>query len=426
MNFSDALSDARRKSLLMGSSLTPAEVEGMSSGWFDSASSNSNKKRAQWATEKMAQDKLDAERADTINQMKTAKEASGNQGISNVVNSAVQTLGMDFIKAKPGESMISKGWEMGKQGVGKAIDLFSPGTSNVMKAAPVINPSMPFANFSNAAPVDSFTGTLSGNALKEAGNYVGQGVSEVPGYLVGQIGGQGTLTGAMGEAALPASQGVGSLMGSAGSALSIAAPWYAAAKLGGTAIGGIVANNPQVRDTPLGLLGDGLEKPVTGVEKSIAERIISDYDKNSPIKVASDIGISTLHPSSLIQSAGEWFGGIFKDAGCIIVTACTSSDSYEVGVARRYRDEFLDKDQLRGYYILAERVVPVMEKNEKAKNLIKKMLVIPLIRYGEYSMGLKVKRCSITDYIISKLFLGVIKTIGLIIPHYIRQNGEVY
>jgi hypothetical protein len=114
-----------------------------------------------------------------------------------------------------------------------------------------------------------------------------------------------------------------------------------------------------------------------------------------------------------------------EKVGCIIVTACTSSTSYEVEVARQYRDKFLTSTQLRGYYILAEKLVPTLENNEKIRNFTKTYLVDKLIDYGELKLGL-VDKCKLSSRIVSNLFLGLIKTIGFFIPKYTRLNGEIY
>jgi hypothetical protein len=111
--------------------------------------------------------------------------------------------------------------------------------------------------------------------------------------------------------------------------------------------------------------------------------------------------------------------------GCIIVTACTDRNSYEVEVTRQYRDKFLDSEQLRGYYCLAEKIVPSIENHEKFRNIVKKYLVDKLVDYGEYKLGLKDK-CKLSSRIVSKAFLGLIKTIGVLIQRYVRLNGEVY
>jgi hypothetical protein len=122
-------------------------------------------------------------------------------------------------------------------------------------------------------------------------------------------------------------------------------------------------------------------------------------------------------------ASGEGKSGMLR---CIIVTACTGRNSPEVEIARKYRDRFLDADQLRGYYALAEMVVPVLERNKKARQNVKKWLVDRLIDYGEYRIGLKQRKPLWSSVAVSKVFLATIKAIGMILPEYVRANGEVY
>ncbi|MRS02643.1 hypothetical protein EG832_05370 [bacterium] len=119
-------------------------------------------------------------------------------------------------------------------------------------------------------------------------------------------------------------------------------------------------------------------------------------------------------------------GWLLERLGCIIVTACTGKNSSEVEIARQYRDKFLDQDQLAGYYRISDKIAPTIERNSNIRKTVKKWLVDRLIDYGEYQLGLKTDRPKIASYVISKLFLAMIKTVGLIFPEYVRQNGEVY
>ncbi len=150
-----------------------------------------------------------------------------------------------------------------------------------------------------------------------------------------------------------------------------------------------------------------------------------------PVPEEAQRAIGGAAGAALGFAAGGPVGGIIGaiagvfGGGCIIVTAATSPDSYEVQIARRYRDEYLDQQTLRGYYCIAEWIVPYMERSERVKKLVKKHLVDHLIKYGEYVFGIK-KRCPIRSKLITKLFLKQCKFIGGMIPYYVRLNGEVW
>ena len=140
--------------------------------------------------------------------------------------------------------------------------------------------------------------------------------------------------------------------------------------------------------------------------------------------VAGAAATSWSGPGAIV---GAVFGGLagLASESCIIVTACTDRNSYEVEVTRQYRDKFLTGTQLRGYYCLAEKLVPTIENNTIIRTLVKKHLVDRLVDYGEMKLGLK-DNCKLSSKIVSNLFLGLIKTVGIIIPQYTRLNGEVY
>lgn len=117
----------------------------------------------------------------------------------------------------------------------------------------------------------------------------------------------------------------------------------------------------------------------------------------------------------------------FKDVGgCIIVTACTHRDSYEVGITREYRDRFLDAETLRGYYMLAEKVVPVMKKHGWTKRIIKRFLVDPLISYGEHALDYTDIRPSAYAVMVKVFFLTLCRKVGEKRAQFVRANGEIF
>jgi hypothetical protein len=122
-----------------------------------------------------------------------------------------------------------------------------------------------------------------------------------------------------------------------------------------------------------------------------------------------------------VEDVGSFIGGIFDD--CIIVTACNGKDSSEVDITRRYRDEFMSREAVRGYYMIAEKVVPVMNESKAIKESIKKELVDRLIEYGKFRLG-ESDRCSADAERISLKFLADCERVGKTIDSYIRVNGE--
>lgn len=124
---------------------------------------------------------------------------------------------------------------------------------------------------------------------------------------------------------------------------------------------------------------------------------------------------------------GAIIGGIMGAAGasCIIVTACTNPYSYEVSITRKYRDKFLDSSTLRGYYMIAEIVVPLIKRYPLFKKLIKSCLVDKLVNYGECKLEVKGSRLKLASAIVSISFLSICKIVGFTRKAFVRSNLEV-
>lgn len=120
-----------------------------------------------------------------------------------------------------------------------------------------------------------------------------------------------------------------------------------------------------------------------------------------------------------IEAALSFFGG------CIIITAVTDPYSYEVNVTRKYRDKFLSQQTLRGYYMVAEKIVPLMHKSERFKKFIKKHLVDHIVRHSEWGIGLRKKKPIISSFI-TTTFLSFCDIVGSTVPSFVRLNGEVW
>jgi|GEM_PF-1207536 len=274
---------------------------------------------------------------------------------------------------------------------------------------------------------------------------------------------------------------LGSSLGSIAGGVSTAVPYYALAKIGGLLGNAVVDNNPGMENTALGNVirslkkdplavedyyvdyladrggfGDhdtlkytlqdanplevgswftgtadkakntatlGLYKPFTDDFKGSAARMALAPDPLTGYlsTVSSGMGDAGKVVSAILNPIGAIVGG-----GCIIVTACTGRDSDEVNITRQYRDTFLSPLQLRGYYALAEKVVPCMERHAGIRKSVKKYLVDKLIDYGKYRLELSDKKPDLSSVLVSKTFLALITSIGMMIPRYVRANGEVY
>lgn len=190
-----------------------------------------------------------------------------------------------------------------------------------------------------------------------------------------------------------------------------------------------VMGAPAAIGTALGLKeGNEIMKPLNIIGKA-GENVISkplhDIISLDPVNLVKDFGKGVV---DTVSDTVNWATKPIQKVvgGCIIVTACTDPYSYEVEIARLYRDNYLDINQLRGYYALAELLVLYIERNIKVKRNIKKWLVDKLINYGEWRLGLRSRKPAFISTCVSKLFLGLIMIIGVLLPKYVRANGEVY
>ena len=156
----------------------------------------------------------------------------------------------------------------------------------------------------------------------------------------------------------------------------------------------------------------------TGIVRPLAEEIIRDPGTKRAILTTMDI----FNPGGALLTLIK--NGI--DSACMIVTACTSRQSPEVEIAREYRDKFLTRRQLRGYYMLAEKIVPRMHRSPRLTRLIKRWLVDPLIVYGRHALVKTAPPPWRYERIIATAFLALIGCIGRTRKQFTRANGEVY
>jgi hypothetical protein len=119
------------------------------------------------------------------------------------------------------------------------------------------------------------------------------------------------------------------------------------------------------------------------------------------------------------------FDVIVAVAACIIVTCCTDGDKEKIEICRKYKDKFMTRDMIRGYYMLAEPVVPILEKHAWLKRLTKWWLVDNLIEYGSYMIMETHNKPSLLSKVISKGFLRLCKWVGGRRDSFTRKNGEV-
>lgn len=190
---------------------------------------------------------------------------------------------------------------------------------------------------------------------------------------------------------------LGSALGTVGSAVSTAVPYVAAARVGMPILGGLL------KDV------HGGEEESSNVMWNMADLTEKDYMR--PIERLSEMAFFNG------KEAPEWTG-VFNPGGwllknaCIIVSACTGRNSYEVNVARKYRDRYMSEEELTGYYTLCIFVVPFIHRYPLVKRLVKRILVDRLVDYGEWRLDMKPKMKYLTSGAVKRAFLGLCRHVG--------------
>lgn len=90
-------------------------------------------------------------------------------------------------------------------------------------------------------------------------------------------------------------------------------------------------------------------------------------------------------------------------------------------IVRRYRDEHMTDRNRRGYYRLADRIVPLMKKSKLFKRIVRIFMTDPMVSYGKYFY--KQGKIGIIFKPIADFWLKVFDLLGN--KPYIRKNGEV-
>jgi len=111
-----------------------------------------------------------------------------------------------------------------------------------------------------------------------------------------------------------------------------------------------------------------LQEPVSGLGVGIGQKTAETAEQ----------AIKDTSPKKLFKEASD---------KCIIITTATELGHEAVTIAREYRDKFLDKITLRGYYRVAQYIVPWMKQDHEFKKQIKVNLVDKLIEFGRYMLG---------------------------------------
>lgn len=137
---------------------------------------------------------------------------------------------------------------------------------------------------------------------------------------------------------------------------------------------------------------------------------------------AKDIAVT----GALSAFASPIAGGAYaaKKAGCcFIFLEARYGNGVMDSVVRRYRDEFMTEQNRRGYYKVAEVLVPLMRKYKPVKWAVQTFMTDPLVAYGKAYYGTGSKLGFIFKPV-KDFWLTMFEYIGG--EHeFIRENGEI-
>ena len=110
------------------------------------------------------------------------------------------------------------------------------------------------------------------------------------------------------------------------------------------------------------------------------------------------------------------------DGCCFIMLEARYGNGTMDEVVRRYRDEYMTDRNRRGYYKLAEVLVPLMRKSKVFKWVVTKTFADPLVSYGKYYYGQG--KVGMLYSPVKTFWMKVFDVIGGK-TEFIRENGEV-
>ena len=98
---------------------------------------------------------------------------------------------------------------------------------------------------------------------------------------------------------------------------------------------------------------------------------------------------------------------------------------YAISITRIYRDTYMPKTQLRGYYMIAEQIVPRMLRERKWMEWARRNIVDNVVPYCEWRMGIR-SRLRVAKIVKAKAFLWLCSLVGSTRASFTRCNGEVF
>lgn len=161
----------------------------------------------------------------------------------------------------------------------------------------------------------------------------------------------------------------------------------------------------------------GINRAIVGKKATGSEQAVSDVATTA---AAFALGGPVGAGVNLLSIGGR---ELFKK--CIIVSSACGIDSEEVKIAKEFQEKYMTRKHNLGYYFIADKIVPMMEKVPEFKEFIRTELVEHLLKVGRFKLGYSDERPSNISCIITNNFLTLCLEIGNTMKSYQRVGGEV-
>lgn len=130
----------------------------------------------------------------------------------------------------------------------------------------------------------------------------------------------------------------------------------------------------------LSAVTSGVLMPILMCEVAAKKRGVDLVVAAADAKYYWETGLAPLRPTPMVAQVGHSPAG-----GCFIATACYgNSDCTEVMVLRRFRDEFLLKSKVGGYFVnayyrLSPPLAKRLEQGAFAKKIVRRFILQPIV-----------------------------------------------
>lgn len=153
---------------------------------------------------------------------------------------------------------------------------------------------------------------------------------------------------------------------------------------------------------------------------------LSDLNFHSSLSYLQIIGKATtdfITVPGIVRTTIYWDDASSGCGGCcfIMLEARYGTGTMD-SVVRRYRDEHLTEKNSRGYYKLAEVLVPLMRRSKVFKWVITKTLADPLVSYGKWHY--KENKYGWIFKPVKDFWFNIFDILGSD-TEFIRENGKV-